>query len=59
MVMAYERFMEACATIGWRIPMDPEFTEHVLNAVAKVMPDGSARFDRPSSRAPRPGSAGA
>jgi hypothetical protein len=35
---------------GWiRHPRDSEFTEHVLNAVAKVLPDGRARFDRPST----------
>jgi phage terminase large subunit-like protein len=46
---AYERFMEALRN-GWlRHPGDDEFTEHVLNAVAKVFPDGRARFDRPSS----------
>jgi phage terminase large subunit-like protein len=46
---AYEKFMEAVRN-GWiRHPRDSTFTEHVLNAVAKVMPDGRARFDRPST----------
>jgi phage terminase large subunit-like protein len=49
MVLAYDRFMEAVRN-GWiRHPRDSEFTEHVLNAVAKVLPDGRARFDRPST----------
>jgi hypothetical protein len=46
---AYEKFMEAVRN-GWiRHPRDSTFTEHVLNAVAKVLPDGRARFDRPST----------
>jgi len=46
---AYEKFMEALRN-GWiSHPRDPEFTEHVLNAVAKVLPDGRTRFDRPST----------
>jgi phage terminase large subunit-like protein len=49
MTDAYERFMEAVRN-GWiRHPRDPEFTEHVLNAVARMLPDGRARFDRPST----------
>jgi phage terminase large subunit-like protein len=48
MFAAYEKFMEAVRN-GWlRHPRDPVFTEHVLNAVAKVLPDGRTRFDRPS-----------
>src|SRR3954453_10763587 len=49
MCLVYERWMEAMRNRRFRHPKDPEFTEHVLNAVAKVMPDGRARFDRPSS----------
>lgn len=46
---AYEKLMEAIRN-GWiSHPKDPEFTEHVLNAIAKVMPDGRTRFDRPST----------
>jgi phage terminase large subunit-like protein len=46
---AYERLMEAIRN-GWiSQPGDETFTEHVLNAVAKTMPDGRARFERPSS----------
>lgn len=48
MTDAYERFMEAVRN-GWvRHPGDPQFSEHVLNAVARLLPDGRARFDRPS-----------
>lgn len=49
MVLAYERFVEAVRNRWLLHGRDEEFTEHVLNAVAKTMPDGSARFDRPSS----------
>jgi phage terminase large subunit-like protein len=49
MAMAYERWMEAMRGRGLRHGRDDEFTEHVLNAVAKLLPDGRARFDRPSS----------
>lgn len=49
MTLAYDRFMEAVRN-GWlEHPRDPELTEHVLNAIAKVLPDGRARFDRPST----------
>jgi len=44
----FDRFMEALRA-GWlRHPNDMEFTRHVLNAVARVLPHGDARFDRPS-----------
>jgi phage terminase large subunit-like protein len=47
MYAAYDGFMEAVRN-GWlRHPGDPTFTEHVLNATARVMPDGRTRFDRP------------
>lgn len=49
MALAYERFMEAMRNRRFRHVDDPEFTEHVLNAVAKILPDGRARFDRPST----------
>ncbi len=49
MTLAYERWMEAMRNRRFRHPRDPEFTEHVLNAVAKILPDGRARFDRPST----------
>lgn len=48
MVLVYERWMEAMRNRRFQHPRDPEFSEHVLNAVAKVLPDGRARFDRPS-----------
>jgi phage terminase large subunit-like protein len=44
----FDRFMEALRA-GWlKHPGDQEFTRHVLNAVARVLPHGDARFDRPS-----------
>jgi phage terminase large subunit-like protein len=49
MVLVYERWMEAMRNQRIRHPQHLEFTEHVLNAVAKTLSDGSARFDRPSS----------
>jgi phage terminase large subunit-like protein len=49
MILAYDRWMESMRNRRMRHPRDPEFTEHVLNAMAKLLPDGSARFDRPSS----------
>jgi phage terminase large subunit-like protein len=48
MALAYERWMEAMRE-GWlRHPRDPELTRHVLNAVAKLLPGGQTRFDRPA-----------
>jgi phage terminase large subunit-like protein len=45
---AYDAFMAGVRN-GWiRQPGDPTFTEHVLNATARVMPDGRTRFDRPN-----------
>jgi phage terminase large subunit-like protein len=45
----YERFMEALRN-GWlKHPNDPVFTQHVLNAVTRILPHGDARFDRPSA----------
>ena len=49
MTKVYERWMEAMRNKRVRHGRDAEFTEHVLNAVAKLLPDGRARFDRPSS----------
>lgn len=47
-VQDYERFMEALRK-GWlRHTGDPMLTRHVLNAIARVLPHGDARFDRPS-----------
>lgn len=46
-VQDYERFMEALRE-GWLHHIgDPSLTRHVLNAVARVLPQGDARFDRP------------
>lgn len=44
----YERFMEALRN-GWiQHAGDPGLTQHALNAIARVLPYGDARFDRPS-----------
>jgi phage terminase large subunit-like protein len=44
----YERFMEALRK-GWlKHSGDPGLTSHILNAIARVLPYGDARFDRPS-----------
>jgi phage terminase large subunit-like protein len=47
MYEAYDAFMEGVRNDWIRHPGDPTFTEHVLNAVAKVQADGRTRFDRP------------
>jgi phage terminase large subunit-like protein len=47
--LAAERFLEALRE-GWlRQPRDPEFTRHVMNAIARLLRDGRTRFDRKSS----------
>ena len=44
----FERFMEALRK-GWlHHSGDPGLTSHVLNAIARVLPYGDARFDRPN-----------
>lgn len=49
MALATESFMEALRE-GWlKHPGDKEFTRHVLNAKARVLPNGRTRFDRTSS----------
>lgn len=46
-VQDYERFMQALRE-GWLHHIgDTALTRHVLNAVARVLPHGDARFDRP------------
>jgi phage terminase large subunit-like protein len=46
MALAFERFMEALQQ-GWlHHTKSPVLARHVLNAVAKQLPDGRARFDR-------------
>lgn len=47
MGLAYERWMEAMRESCLWHTGDREFTRHVLNAVAKVLPGGLTRFDRP------------
>ena len=49
-VMDYERFMEALRN-GWlKHAGDAGLTKHVLNAIARILPQGDTRFDRPSRR---------
>jgi phage terminase large subunit-like protein len=44
----YEAFMDALRN-GWiHHPGDPVLTRHAMNAIARVLPTGKARFDRPS-----------
>lgn len=46
-VTDYERWMEALRS-GWlRHTGDPGLSRHALNAVARMLPGGDARFDRP------------
>jgi len=48
-VMDYDKFMEALRN-GWlRHTGDAALKRHVLNAVARMLPGGDTRFDRPSS----------
>jgi hypothetical protein len=47
-VQDYTRFMEALRN-GWlKHSGDQALTSHALHAIARILPDGSARFDRPS-----------
>ncbi|HEY4895210.1 MAG TPA: terminase large subunit [Solirubrobacteraceae bacterium] len=47
-VQDYERFMDALRN-GWLLHSgDAELTAHAQNAIARVLPHGDARFDRPS-----------
>lgn len=47
-VQDYTRFMEALrGGILWHSG-DPGLTRHVLNAIARLLPFGDARFDRPA-----------
>jgi hypothetical protein len=44
----YDKFMEALRS-GWLFHQgDVEFTRHALNAVARILPLGDAKFERPS-----------
>lgn len=48
-VMDFQRFTEALRN-GWlKHTGDPGLTRHVLNAIARILPGGDARFDRPST----------
>jgi len=47
-VQDYDRFMEALRS-GWlKHAGDAGLTRHALNAIARILPFGDARFDRPS-----------
>lgn len=47
-VLDYERFMEALRN-GWlHHAGDAGLTKHVLNAIARILPQGDTRFDRPA-----------
>ena len=48
-MLDYERFMEGLRH-GWLHHVrDPGLTQHALNAIARLLPGGLTRFDRPSS----------
>lgn len=47
--LAAERFLEGLREGYIKQPGDPEFTRHVMNAIARTLPDGRIRFDRSSS----------
>jgi phage terminase large subunit-like protein len=49
MSLAAARFMETLRDGTQKHVQDPDFTRHVLNAVAYEMPDGTFKFMRPSS----------
>jgi hypothetical protein len=48
MALAYERWMEAMREKWLQHTGDPEFARHVLNAIARLLPGGQTRFDRPA-----------
>lgn len=48
MALAYERFMEQLRTGALQHCEDPDFTRHVLNAIALMLPGGRHKFERPS-----------
>ena len=48
-VVDYDRFMEALRLGRLKHAGDPGLTQHALNAIAKVLPLGDVRFDRPAS----------
>jgi phage terminase large subunit-like protein len=48
LALDYERFMEALRN-GWlHHAGDKALTQHALNAIARLLPNGGARFDRPA-----------
>jgi phage terminase large subunit-like protein len=47
-VQDFTRFMEALRNGKLKHSGDPGLTSHVLNAVARILPRGDARFDRPT-----------
>lgn len=47
MALAYSRWMEGMR-LGWHAyPDDPEFRQHALNAIARLISQDRTRFDRP------------
>ena len=57
MALAYARFVEGLREGRLLHSGDPELTKHVLNAVARMLPTGKSRFDRPSGARNSPGGA--
>lgn len=49
MALAYARWMEALREDWLEHTGNPEPARHVLNAIARLLPGGQTRFDRPSS----------
>lgn len=49
MALAAGRFMETLRDGTQKHIQDPDFTRHVLNAVARELPDGTFKFERPVS----------
>lgn len=48
-VMDYERFMEGLRTGTLVHSNDRDLTKHAMNAIARLLPGGRTRFDRPST----------
>lgn len=45
----YDRFMEALRQDWLKHSADPELTRHAMNAVARMLPDGHHKFERPQA----------
>ena len=55
MAAASEKFMEGLRGGELKHHHDPELTRHVLNAIARLLPNGTFRFDRPTAARRAPG----